>query len=174
VFAAAVEFFVAARDPWRGLTRALSNDHHRAVLGRLAIVDIETPPAVMRSATTAATENRPEVAAKAYALLASETDNHRKAIAYLVLGKTAEAEHALLDVPQGDRDAAYWNDLSVVLTARVAAGNDETLIEALAAADRAFEGDASTDLPARFNRAMIDLRLRDDTEVGRNSCCSDR
>lgn len=137
----------------------MKRDHYRTAAGRLAIVETNPPPAILRSAAIAVPEQPPDITSKAYGVLSSNADNHRKAVAALVVGKTAEAERLLRAIPEPERDASYWNDLAVVLAAKGSSSNDETLIEALAAADRALGGGDSAQLPARFNRAMIVDRL---------------
>lgn len=160
VLVAAAALFVAAeREPWRALTRALRHGHYQPVAGRLAILDTRPASEVTRSAAIATSEQPLDIAAKAYAVLASTAGNRRKAVAALLIAKPADAEQLLRAIPERDRDGGYWNDLAVVLAAKGSAGNDETVIEALAAADRALDDAGSAEAQARFNRAMIVERL---------------
>ncbi len=156
VLTAAVVVFVAAeRDPWRALQRSVRRQHALPA-GRLAI--LKTEPArhlVTRSALVVVPGQSLEIKATGYAVIASpDTNDHQKAVAAFVVGNTAEAERLLRAIPERGRSPAYWNDLAVVLAAKGLDRDDATLIEALAAADRAI-ADAAIPSHARFNRAMV-------------------
>ncbi len=150
--AAIVVFARLERDPWPRLVRMVERSR-LTVAGRFAVLEVGRRLPVTRS-VRGSTQRDNELRVAALALLASNADDHKKAIAAILLGDPVGAEKRLSLLARAGAPAAVWNDLAVVLTAQSATTEDETLVSALAAVDRAIDADPTL-LPARFNRAMI-------------------
>jgi CHAT domain-containing protein len=141
------------RDPWDTLLLTAARTPNIADRGRLSAFAPSPRLPVMRGTATGAAPAESTLKAAAFAVLASEHDDHRKAVAMFLVGQIAEAEERLALLTRGHASAAIWNDYAVVLAAKTSA-SDETLISALAAADRAIDLDPAQTAP-RFNRALI-------------------
>ena len=147
--AAAFLVFRERRDPWKTLIAATSRVPSPVGRARLSGFDAAPPP-VIRAATLAPTIDL-QVQSAAFAVLASDSNAHRKAVAAFLAGRHDEAEEQLAAL--AGKDASIWNDLAVVRATRGTA-DDDSLVAALAAADRSIDLDASKVAP-RFNRALI-------------------
>lgn len=141
-------------DSWAQLVARLTGPERHVVTGRLAALEAVLPSG---AAVAAAHRRGPSVRSLAAETLASATGEHRRAVAHLLMGHTAEAEVRLLGLVASDSTGTVWNDLAVVLLHR--SESDETSIfRALGAVERAIDLAPSAAAP-RFNRAVILDRL---------------
>lgn len=142
-------------DPWERLRRNIRRGAYETSSGRIAIADLPPEPLTGQFFGDSA-DGSHSIKTDAYGVLARENDPHRRAVALLLVGRTSEAERTIRAIPEPRCDAACWDDLAVVLIARATNRNDETLLEALAASDRAVSMAGDTLRPAAlFTRAAI-------------------
>lgn len=157
VSAAALVVVRGHRDPWKHLVSAAARSQDVAALGRLSDFAASPRRFVFRGAATSGGHSDMTLQAAAFAVLESDDDQHRKAVALFLVGRRDEAENQLVHLTRSGAQAATWNDLAVVRAAKTPA-QDDTLIAALAAADRAVDLDPGL-AAARFNRALILERI---------------
>lgn len=155
--ATALAFHCGWRSRADRLRDAARSEPYRTVEGRLCGFEFRRLPPYggeARQQTTA------HVVAAARTVVAGAEDEHARGVAFLLLGRNADAVAHLQRAASSNGDARVWNDLAAALVAfGQAAADQHAFAEALAAADRALA--LQPRMPeALFNRAVALRALR--------------